>query len=390
MLIEYMDVLLLVAALSLASFLALKKRSRIGLFWLGVVCLGYFGFWRKGCICPVGSTQNIVAALSDPAYSVSISVMAFFFLPLLFSLMFGRVFCAAVCPLGAIQDVVIMRPKKVPEAISRALAIIPYVYLGLAVLFVTNNAGFIICRFDPFVPLFRLSGTPQMIFLGACFLIIGTFIARPYCRFVCPYGVLLNWTSRLSRRHLAITPNECIQCKLCEDSCPFDAINEPSSSHYKEDENVARRRLAVLLLAVPIIAAIGYLAGGPLGEPLAGFHSTVSLAESVIEEDAAGLAGETIDTETFRASGESIESLRGRALEVRYGFRHGGRLLGMFIGLVVGCKLVALSVRRTRVDYEPDRGTCLSCGRCFAYCPKELELRKNRSEESIQGARGSH
>ena len=30
-----------------------------------------------------------------------------------------------------------------------------------------------------------------------------------------------------------------------------------------------------------------------------------------------------------------------------------------------------LSVRRRRTDFEPDRGACVSCGRCLWYCPEE-------------------
>ncbi len=40
-------------------------------------------------------------------------------------------------------------------------------------------------------------------------------------------------------------------------------------------------------------------------------------------------------------------------------------------GLVVGVKLIYLSVRRRRADYQPDRAACVSCGRCFWYCPCE-------------------
>ncbi|MHC5086583.1 MAG: 4Fe-4S binding protein, partial [Planctomycetota bacterium] len=40
--------------------------------------------------------------------------MVFFFSPLVFTLFFGRSFCAAVCPLGVIQDLVLLRPLKVP------------------------------------------------------------------------------------------------------------------------------------------------------------------------------------------------------------------------------------------------------------------------------------
>jgi ferredoxin len=41
------------------------------------------------------------------------------------------------------------------------------------------------------------------------------------------------------------------------------------------------------------------------------------------------------------------------------------------MGLVIGAKLVHLSVRRRRAEFLPDRANCVSCGRCFWYCPSE-------------------
>ncbi len=60
-----------------------------------------------------------------------------------------------------------------------------------------------------------------MLILGACFLVIGLFIGRPYCRYLCPYGALLRPLSRLSRWHVRIPPEECINCRLCADACPY-------------------------------------------------------------------------------------------------------------------------------------------------------------------------
>ena len=102
--LPYQDVAVLTLALSLSSYFVLRRRSRRAVFALMVCCLVYFGFWKKGCICPVGSTQNILLSLSDPSYVVPLSVLLLFLLPLVFALFFGRVFCASVCPLGAIQD----------------------------------------------------------------------------------------------------------------------------------------------------------------------------------------------------------------------------------------------------------------------------------------------
>jgi len=114
---------------------SLKRRTRNGVQLLSVGTIAYFGFYRKGCICPIGAIQNVTASLVDPTYMISFGVIAFFFLPLVATLLFGRVFCGGVCPLGAVQDLVLLKPVKVPERLDRALRWLPYVYLGLAVMF---------------------------------------------------------------------------------------------------------------------------------------------------------------------------------------------------------------------------------------------------------------
>ena len=52
------------------------------------------------------------------------------------------------------------------------------------------------------------------------------------------------------------------------------------------------------------------------------------------------------------------------AEQIKGKVRNGAGILGAFIGLVVSCKLLALSIRRKRTDYEPNRGDCYSCARC--------------------------
>lgn len=180
---EYLDVTVLLIALSLASYLGLKKRSRRGIFLLGIFSLIYFGFWRKGCVCSIGTIQNVTLGLFESSYTVPVTVTIFFILPLIFTLFFGRTFCAAVCPLGAIQDVVALRPVKIPSWLEQALGLFAYVYLSAAVLFAATGSAFIICQYDPFISFFRRTGSLNMFMLGASFLLIGIFVGRPYCRY---------------------------------------------------------------------------------------------------------------------------------------------------------------------------------------------------------------
>ena len=183
--LSYLDVLVLLAVLSLSTWFALKRRSRRGLFWLSVFSLVYFGFYREGCICAIGSVQNVALNLADPGYAISISALAFFLLPLLFTLLFGRTFCASACPLGVIQDLVIIKPISISYRTRKILGLFPYLYLSLAVLYAVTGTDFIICRYDPFVGIFRMDAEFHMIVLGISFLLMGMFVGRPYCRFLC-------------------------------------------------------------------------------------------------------------------------------------------------------------------------------------------------------------
>jgi ferredoxin len=386
---EYLDVALLLLALSLASYLTLKKRSRRGVFILGILSLFYFGFWRKGCVCAIGATQNIALSLFDPGYTVPIAVVAFFTLPLVFTLFFGRTFCSSVCPLGAIQDVVLLRPLRVPSWLEHTLRGLPYLYLGSAVLFAATGSAFIICQYDPFVAIFRRSGSLSMLILGACFLLIGLFVGRPYCRYLCPYSVLLGWMSRASKWHATITPDECIQCRLCEDACPFGAIQKPTPEQMPRGRTEGKKRLAVLMALLPVFIVLGIFVGTRIGAPLSRVDSTVSLAHRIMLEDAgeieeseegeeSTLASDASDA--FRETGRPSYQLYQEALSIDKKFRIGGGILGAFLGLVLGMKMIQLSVRRSREDYQMNRTTCLSCARCFSSCPVEnVRLKEQKS-----------
>lgn len=379
---EYIDVVVLLAALSLSSYLVLKRRSRRAILALCIASLFYFGFWREGCVCPIGAIQNITLSIFDRDYAMPIAVMLFFFLPLVFTLFFGRTFCAAVCPLGAIQDLVFLRQTSIPEWLESGLRLFAYVYLGAAVLFAATGSAFIICRYDPFVSFFRLSGNFNMLVLGGCFLLIGVFIGRPYCRFVCPYGVILRQLSRISKWRASITPDDCIKCRLCEDSCPFGAIKEPAAEWSVQDYRSGKKRLAFLMLLVPVLVISCGWIGSAFRPVTSRVHATVRLADRIYLEET-GQAEDTTDASAaFRATGKEVKDLYAEALDIQGSFGVGGWFFGGFVGLVIGLKLIGLSIRRQRTDYEADRASCLACGRCFEYCPKE-QVRLKKAKETI-------
>lgn len=226
---QLFDLGLLAAALAAAAWIILGRRSRALAVGLTIACLAYFGFYREGCICPIGSIQNVTTALVDPSYAVPYFVIGIFMLPLVAALFFGRVFCSGVCALGAIQELVLLKPVEVPRRVDGLLGSIKWLYLGTAVVFAVLPAAsrdFVICRFDPFVGFFRFTGPFHMLLLGGLFLVLGIWVGRPYCRYLCPYGALLSAFSRYAWRSVSITPDRELDCGLCQKACPYGAIEQ--------------------------------------------------------------------------------------------------------------------------------------------------------------------
>ncbi|HET9571752.1 MAG TPA: 4Fe-4S binding protein [Bacteroidales bacterium] len=366
---EYVDVFVLIAVMSLTTWFIFKKRSRKGILWLSVFSLAYFGFYRNGCICSIGAVQNLSLALFGNNYSISYSELAFFALPLLFALAVGRVFCASACPLGAIQDLVIVKPIKMAPWLQKSLGLFPFVYLGLAVLYAATGTDFIICRYDPFVGIFRLGAEFHMILLGICFLLIGMFVARPYCRFVCPYGAMLKVSSLLTRKHLSITPEECISCHLCKDSCPFSAIDYPVNEKENRATKNDFKKFILYSALIPVMMFLGGWAVSGSYKLLSSANPDVHLANLLVSNPTLMQQSNDIDIVTFLSSGKSLQTLVSEAKVIQEKFKVGGWYLGAFIGLVIGISLLNQVTYRKRSIYEANKGDCLSCGRCMDFCP---------------------
>jgi polyferredoxin len=320
---EVRDALLLIAALAVAGWFLLYKRNRTAIFAIGLASLLYFGFYKQGCICPIGSIQNVAYAISYSSYTIPVAVLIVFFAPLVCALILGRIYCGSVCPLGAIQDIFLFRSVRIPGWLGGALGLLRYFYLGLAVFFVVGYERFTICEYDPFVSFFRWSGAWWRIGMGAAFLLSTMFIGRVYCRFLCPYGAILSFLSRWTSVGVRVTPDDCVKCTLCEDACPFGAILQPGKRKGASD----RTKAFLWLLAVVLILGLG----------VAFYYVT--------RRSTAGM------------------------------------VLGMWFGLVIGSGMLGAARGSVREEYSVDYSACFSCGRCYEYCPRDRAARKEKNAQ---------
>jgi polyferredoxin len=251
---EIADVTILAILLTLASLFSVRHHPKYKFTVLSMIGLLYFGLFRGGCICPVGATTNFCLGLAAPEL-IGKTVAVLFLLPLITAFFFGRVFCTSACPLGAIQHLLGRKNGyQLPRRLIRILHLLPVVLLVATAWAALRGGIFLACKLDVYKMIFftghawvdqfgdLLRGTltePRLLFVGDLFawlalgftLLLGVFVSRPFCRFACPYGVLLGFFAKIGLRRRYIDPASCFSCVQCTKTCPAQAITADLEKH---------------------------------------------------------------------------------------------------------------------------------------------------------------
>ena len=373
---SYIDIAMLISLMCFVAWAVIKKQIRWFVMLTSVVSVAYFGFFRHGCVCSIGAIQNVAMALSSNSYTLPLFVLLLFLLPIVFTLFFGRVFCAGVCPLGALQELVNIKNYKLSKTVTSILRIFPWIYLGFAVLFAATNSRFIICHFDPFVGIFRLGGELPLILFGMLLLIFSVFTGRPFCRFLCPYGAILSLFSRVSFLRVKITKKDCINCQLCHNACPVDAIRPPCENKVKESRLDGVKRILRYLVFLPLMVIAGATIMYMLSDKFSKVHKEVQLYDEVIQNETQPQEIQSLELQAFYGQGKTVKDIEAQIVGIKKEFRLYCGMIGAFFGLLIALTLINLSVKRTRKQYTIDEANCINCGRCFSYCPQNQNNKK--------------
>lgn len=201
-----------------------KTRNLRGLFLVASVVI--LGFYKGACPCPISSMQNLV--LAGLGLDIAWQSLIWFLALLPITYLFGRVYCGWICHLGALQEFIYLPAKiKILQAektqkILRAIRIFFLIALIIQ-LFITKTNIF--KHYDPFKVAFNLIGTNTIswVLLGLL-LISSVFIYRPFCKAVCPIGLILGWINKIPGASVVGNNGACSGCKTCDNNCKIRAI----------------------------------------------------------------------------------------------------------------------------------------------------------------------
>lgn len=159
------------------------------------------------------------------------------------TILFGRIYCSTICPLGVMQDgishvsVLAKRARKNrrPFRYRKELKWLRYgiwLLFVLALVFGLQSAVAVLAPYSAYgrivssIVHFR-SGAVLIAAVATLLLtgILAWFTGREYCNVICPVGTTLSFFSRFAIFRPVIDAEKCKNCKVCENNCKAGCID---------------------------------------------------------------------------------------------------------------------------------------------------------------------
>lgn len=247
------------------------KKIRIGVSLLIFILFTVLYLDLSGIM--VQKLYNYVTYLQFiPSILKFISIISFFatgfIIVIVFTLLFGRVYCSSVCPMGTLQDIISFISRKLNKkkyfVLKKGYKILKYSILAGAAVSFFSGSLILINLLDPFsntgkiftnlfrpililvnnfaaftfgklhiysIDLFEIRGMSYTaigfsLFVLATIGIMSYTKGRLFCNTICPVGTLFGLFSKYSFFKISIDRHNCISCNLCERVCKSGCIDK--------------------------------------------------------------------------------------------------------------------------------------------------------------------
>ena len=177
------------------SFFQKKGAWRTVMLILNIVVLG---LW-SGYFISMTILTNWMSSGSIPIAALIVFIMLIMTIVLSFV---GKknYYCTNVCPYGSAQQLLgkVKKKKwKIPFKYMKYLRYSRKVILSVILILMWTGVTFRIMDYEVFSVFLFESASIGIIIFAVTFLILSIFIPRPYCRFLCLTGQILNWSENI-------------------------------------------------------------------------------------------------------------------------------------------------------------------------------------------------
>ena len=241
-----------------------KIRLTLAIIFFGLITLLFLDFTGTlhAWLSWMATIQFLPAVLALHLVAVAIWIVI--------TLLFGRIYCSIICPLGVMQDVVSWmsgrrnkRRKRLRFTYSPAKQWLRYTMLAIFVvalvagvgslaallapyssygriaqnlfqpiyLLINNGLAYVAERIDSYAFYSRevwIRSLPTFVIALATFIILVVLAwrnGRTYCNTICPVGTVLSFFARFSWMKVRIDEDKCISCGLCAKGCKAACID---------------------------------------------------------------------------------------------------------------------------------------------------------------------
>ncbi len=242
--------MLTVAVIKMDLLTKFDYRRKIFRYLFLTWILVWLGWIAGGQITILSVLMWVVAPINNPSWNVLLSdplltvLMAYVIISFIF---WGRgLFCGWLCPFGSLQELLgkfaqfIKLPQiRISEKTNRNALNIKYIILLSLVITSFYSAELLNLgsEIEPFKTSISMQFQREWYFVlyAVTLLILGLFIERFFCRFLCPLGAFMVLGGKLRFRNPLKRRVECGNpCKLCSKACPIDAIDKKGNINMNE------------------------------------------------------------------------------------------------------------------------------------------------------------
>ena len=213
----------------------LRYSMLLGIFSLiTYLALGY-GSRSFEAYCPFGGVESLWGLLTTGEFSCTLGPLNLSFLVALLglALLCKKAFCGWACPVGFLGELGarlggrIWRTRPVvPPRANRALKLLCYVTLAVALFFTCRTGELVLRGYDPYFLIFSGFGHGSAGMLSivvlAGILIGALVIPMLFCRYLCPMGAVFDPLSRVGLLKITRDSSRCTACGNCTRACLHD------------------------------------------------------------------------------------------------------------------------------------------------------------------------